>query len=317
MYKRCRICNNDDNLTWLSVKERQFNNGEIFNYFICNKCKAMQLADEIENIGDYYGPNYYSYNIRSKRLFFPKFVVQPLMWLAYHGIPKTRLFRGVFSSLFQLSYGLYGIQKGFDSNILDVGGGNGFHASVLKKYGYKETACADPFCEKPGFNNICFYKSDITEIESEKKYDVIVMSSSFEHMDNPHEVLESVNNLLNDDGVCLIKIPTWDSLAYRKYKENWYQLDAPRHIFLYQEESLDYLCKSHNLKIIKKQRFSGNKQIYISELYKKTELSFKQCIDKYNNLSLLKKLRYEIMAVELDNANKGDVIWFYIQKDKE
>jgi predicted SAM-dependent methyltransferase len=49
--------------------------------------------------------------------------------------------------------------------------------------------------------------------------------------------------MLNHGGFLLIRIPKSDSFAFRKYRSNWFQIDAPRHFFLHTTRSMVLLSK--------------------------------------------------------------------------
>ena len=38
-----------------------------------------------------------------------------------------------------------------------------------------------------------------------------------------------------------------DKWAWREYAENWVQIDAPRHFYIYSEQSMRYICNLYNL----------------------------------------------------------------------
>ncbi len=69
-------------------------------------------------------------------------------------------------------------------------------------------------------------------------------------MDNPKEVCAKLFDLLNDGGIICLRIPVCDSYFYMKYGINWVQLDAPRHKFIYSNNSLDLLMKMSGLRIV-------------------------------------------------------------------
>lgn len=83
----------------------------------------------------------------------------------------------------------------------------------------------------------------IHEMEGEGTFDLIRMSDSFEHMTDPLEVLKSARRLLKEDGVLDMTIPTYPNIAFEQFGPYWYQIDAPRHIFLHSKESLAYLAE--------------------------------------------------------------------------
>lgn len=67
------------------------------------------------------------------------------------------------------------------------------------------------------------------------------MMDSFEHMTNPHEVMDSLGRLLAPKGVARIEIPVFPNIAFDMFGVNWFQLDAPRHIFLYGKKSMEIM----------------------------------------------------------------------------
>jgi SAM-dependent methyltransferase len=93
------------------------------------------------------------------------------------------------------------------------------------------------------------------------------MNDSFEHVTDPHEVMKSIKRLLAPNGIARIKLPVYPNIAYDMFGANWYQLDAPRHIFLHSKESLSYLADQHGLMILKREYDSNSKQIVRSFLY--------------------------------------------------
>jgi len=96
---------------------------------------------------------------------------------------------------------------------------------------------------------------------------LIMMHHSFEHMANPYEVLNHLSTLLKPSGFLLIRIPMADSFAYRKYGVNWYQLDAPRHFFLYTVKSMSLLAKQCGFEIDRIEYDSTEYQFINSEKY--------------------------------------------------
>ena len=185
--------------------------------------------------------------------------------------------------------------------------------SFLRKNGYKNVTCIDLFCKNSMYSNIKFINCSITDLDDDEKFDIITMNSSFEHMNNPHEVLNKVNQLLNNNGLCLIKIPIDGNEAWKRYKENWFQIDAPRHYFLYLPKAMRIMCEKHGLTVENILYYSGNKQFFISKMYKDSDMNFKEAIAAFNALPKREKVKYEKEAEFADKQKKGDVAWFYIK----
>ena len=93
------------------------------------------------------------------------------------------------------------------------------------------------------------------------------MHHVFEHLEDPKGTLRTAKNLLSKDGQILIRIPLSDSAAFEKYRENWVQLDAPRHITLQTRESMEQLARSAGLRIVRVAYDSSAFQFIGSERY--------------------------------------------------
>lgn len=312
---KCKICGNSESLSFYNVRERQLNHGEKFQYMLCPKCMTLQLDQPLDDIGLYYDDSYYSFHAKSLKMMIPRFFVKPIIAAAMKGFRSMG--GGIPRLIRKVGFSLYGTGAKFDDKVLDVGGGNGFEASFLKKNGFSDVTCIDKFCQKPAYDNIKFKKCEITQLDDGEKFELITFNSSFEHMDNPHEVMEKVKNILSDNGICLIKLPIFGSTAWELYKENWYQIDAPRHYFLYSKKSMKYLCMRHGLKITKVFYNSGAGQFFISKHYRDTDLSLGDINKRFQALPRNKRKMYSRFAQIADNEQSGDEAWFYIQHSEK
>jgi 2-polyprenyl-3-methyl-5-hydroxy-6-metoxy-1,4-benzoquinol methylase len=95
-------------------------------------------------------------------------------------------------------------------NILDIGAASGDFLALAKKRGLlvsgieiSSYACAMAKA-KYGF---VFHETNIVEYQSEEKYDLIHMNHVFEHFQFPHQVLNKISALLNQNGLVYVEIP--------------------------------------------------------------------------------------------------------------
>ena len=72
-------------------------------------------------------------------------------------------------------------------------------------------------------------------------FDLITARSSIEHLDNPAEAMRKAFALCKPSGWLLIKTPNWNSTAARLFKEKWYHLDCPRHLYLFTPKTIRQL----------------------------------------------------------------------------
>ena len=106
--------------------------------------------------------------------------------------------------------------------------------------------------------------------------------------------------------------------AWNIYKENWFSLDAPRHLHIQTLESMDILSSKTGFKICDIVFDSGENQFWGSEQYRNN-------ICLYDNNSYLvnpnksmftKKIisKYKKEAEYLNKIQQGDSAIFYLQK---
>jgi hypothetical protein len=88
-------------------------------------------------------------------------------------------------------------------------------------------------------------------------------------MPDQNAVLAHARGLIGDNGRILIRVPTCSSAAWREYRDNWVQLDAPRHLYLHSRESLRLMAEQHGLRIERMDDDSGTFQFWGSEQYRR------------------------------------------------
>ncbi|MHC4619280.1 MAG: class I SAM-dependent methyltransferase [Planctomycetota bacterium] len=82
-------------------------------------------------------------------------------------------------------------------------------------------------------------------------FDVITAWSYLEHVNEPSKVLSKLSSLLKPDGLCLLNTPNFNSFNSRLFKDKWYHLDCPRHLYIYTLKTLAALLEKSGLSIVK------------------------------------------------------------------
>lgn len=312
---KCTICDNQSNNKIYHVREMMFGLGDIFTYFECSNCGCLQIAEIPKNMCKYYPNNYYSFLNPSNYLENPliKFSKRFRNFYAVFGKGLIgKLLFNIAPNLGLQSLNRTNITKA--SNILDVGCGSGILLSALKNLGFDNLLGIDPYINNDikYDNGLTIFKKSIFDIDDQ--FDLIMFHHCFEHISNPYETLKSVSKLLNKDGLCLIRIPIVSSYAWKFYKNNWVQLDAPRHFFLFSIESIKLLAEKTGFEIV-------------DILYDSTEFQFTGSELYYKNLPLVPSINFskfiftpaEIKnfnnkAKELNKLKQGDQVAIYLKK---
>jgi 2-polyprenyl-3-methyl-5-hydroxy-6-metoxy-1,4-benzoquinol methylase len=82
-----------------------------------------------------------------------------------------------------------------------------------------------------------------------KRYDVIRLSHVLEHLADPLEALRAVAGSLSPTGVVIVWSPNAGGVYARLCGPEWFQLDAPRHLWGVGEKSMALLLEKAGLKV--------------------------------------------------------------------
>lgn len=118
-----------------------------------------------------------------------------------------------------------------DLRILDIGCGTGIAVTIpIARIGYQVTGIDinTPSITKATaltgeMDNISFTSQDITTLESEKPFHVVICSEVLEHVNQPDKFLEHINKVMADDGLLLVTVPNGygyfeiESIIYERY----------------------------------------------------------------------------------------------------
>lgn len=308
----CEICGGEKYKEY-EVKERMLNRGDIFKYTKCEYCGTIHLMDgQVNGIKEYYEGNYYAWRESSRKcnilMFLKRIVVDLMMRVPF----SEGMAQFMASRIAGYVVCLNGLNLRKRSKILDVGCGSGDWLYFLQMCGFKNLLGIDAFCDKFVSESIC-KKMDIfdNELDICGKFDLITFHHSFEHMNNPHNVLRRAKELLTDTGKIIIRIPVGGSEAWRRFGTDWYQLDAPRHLYIYTEKSMYRLCRKNGLNVTRVLYDSLPSQFFISKMYSETDLSFSEISDM---ATLAKWKKYKMITIRSNKNHKGDMAVFYISR---
>jgi len=331
---QCRICDNDDHNTIYKVREMMLGLRDTHNYFECANCGCLQIVEVPENIQEYY-PNedYYSYDEVKATNGLKGKLIRNRDRFAATG-------QGMLGSIMQQYQphdklpSLRHTNVTLDSKILDVGCGTGHLLHSMKEAGFKNLLGIDPFNKEniQYDNGLTIAKKSIhelptnnesdahndTEVGTENGWDLIMFNHSYEHVYDQFEVLEKTHDLLKPGGICMLRIPTVTSWAWRHYAEDWVQLDAPRHLFLHSLRSIHILAEKTGFELNEVIYDSFAFQSWGSEQYKKDialhdENSY--AVNPEKSMFSKQDIKgYEENSKILNKSKAGDQAAFYLKK---
>lgn len=199
--------------------------------------------------------------------------------------------------------------------VLDVGSGVQGMAVALWQAGHRRVVGIDPFIEKdirePDFGIILKkHLSDVSELQ-----DVVAFNHSLEHVEDPLAELARARGLLRprDSSRVVVAIPVVAE-AYRKYKNFWVRLEAPRHLFIPTRLGFERLALRAGLRVSAAVYDSDYTQFWQSELYQEGRPEVPLGGELYWTLiTRAERRRLGRRARRLNRAREGDSAIFVLR----
>ena len=314
---RCFICGETCAHENFSVSEMNFGFKDNFQYDKCSFCGTLKLITIPKDISKYYPPNYYAHII-SKPSKFETFLKRKR---AKAALGKTNIIGKILIKLYGIPpfiRWIEGLNLNFHDPILDVGCGSGFLLKDMSNVGFTNLTGIDPYLNENTSREGKYHllKKSIHQIAGE--YKLIMYNHSLEHIIDPLSELQKVKSLLARDGIALIRIPLIDSYAWEKYKINWVQIDAPRHLFIPSRKAMKILFTRVGFDLFNivydsnEFQFWGSEQ-YLKEIPLESEKSY-QKNPKYSIFNGREIKKFKHHARILNQDQNGDQACFYIKK---
>lgn len=227
----CGVCGSADAKPLFSGIDRLHGFKGTFQYVQCKNCGLVYMNPQIsfEDVKAFYPCDYAPYKSglgdtrKSKKI-------------SKSGLKKNRLPKPLLQKLNK------------NSSVLDVGCGNGKFLGEIKQvfgcsvYGVDMSEEAVKTAKED--YGIDVFLGVITAAPFPPgSFDVITARQYLEHVYNPQEVLQVFFRLLKPGGLCLIYTPNFNSFNAKLFKNRWYALDCPRHLYLYAPKTIETLLR--------------------------------------------------------------------------
>lgn len=255
----CFICGNK-NLKYIFSDHDKYVKATKKEFFIykCLKCGLLKVFPTIteEEFNIYYPENYNLYNYNKKKNNKTSIVkkIRDFFVDLIH-IDKIKNILNQFSKL-KIKY-------------LDFGCGNCKHLSHIKiqfpswkLFGYDKSQFV-----KENFSNTDFNLISSLENIDEGFFDIINLSSVFEHFTDPVKEINLIKKKLKKKGLVVIKTPNSRSFGRFFFQKNWINYDIPRHTYIFSSKNLKKFLKNNNFNVIKV-LYSNNIGVELKSMYR-------------------------------------------------
>ncbi len=135
-------------------------------------------------------------------------------------------------------------------HLLDIGCGTGELVYIANKFGYKAEGLeySQSLAEYGRTKyNVVIYLGELSDINFQKQYDIIVMSHVLEHTLDPTTTLRVILKLLSHDGILYIAVP---NIACWEAKFRGWGSYEPYHIWYFNEANLTQLLVKVGYKVV-------------------------------------------------------------------
>ena len=324
---RCRICNSEGTHSRYVAREMMFGTREEFEYFMCAECGCLQISQVPSELGRFYPPNYYSYNLK----IWPNSEISSIRKILERLRVKNALF-GQGYKLARLASQLVDFPphfseigpllktckvQSFDARFLDVGcGSSSSWLNDLRSLGFRNLLGVDPYiADDVEENGIRILRQQLDSISG--KFDVVTLHHSLEHIPDQLKTLKAVYSLLQKGGFCLVRIPLVSSMVWEEYGTDWVELDAPRHLYLHSLKSIELIANEIGFELVDRCWDSTEFEFWGSEQYRRgiplmAEGSFSQNPSK-SNFTYREMANFQKRAEEANDAGRGGRGCFFFQ----
>lgn len=233
-YRACPLCSSTELVTAYVTHDRHYGIKGDYTIVRCNGCGLYFLnpMPTESYLTSLYPTTYYSYQD-----FYDKEM----------GVLK-KLYKN-----FLVKIGTKDPKFATPGRILDVGCGSGQFLFKMKKQGWKVSGVeVSENAAKLGneLEQLDIYNGNIVDAKfAADSFDYVRSNHSFEHITNPHEVLDEMYRVLKPGGKLMIGVPNIESFNARVFKRYWWYLGAPVHTFNYSVATLSKMLQQHGFKV--------------------------------------------------------------------
>lgn len=139
--------------------------------------------------------------------------------------------------------------------LLDVGAGNGEFLIKARSAGWQVVGVEPDreACAMAGKAGLDVRVGGIECLSLEHNcYDVITINHVIEHVHDPRGLVACAFSLLRSGGVLYLETPNFESRTGIRFCKNWYSLDVPRHLVIFNWDSLQAMVTDVGFRCIRK-----------------------------------------------------------------
>lgn len=190
--------------------------------------------------------------------------------------------------------------------ILDIGSATGYLLNIFKKNGYKNLLGIDPSPEcgivAKKIYGIKVLPFTLSEYKTKEKFDLIILGSVMEHLNDLENNLSKIAYLLKENGIIFVSVPDGNNFG-KIFREPFLEFSL-EHINFFTKNSLINLFSKYGLKNIKFSSLALNSYggYALNSLWLKSRSTKKITYDKIGKMKIISYIKKS--SKKLENINK-------------
>jgi len=191
-------------------------------------------------------------------------------------------------------------------SLLDVGAGTGDFLRSAVAHGWNTNGVEPNLNARKGAERKGVELQESMAMLNGKKFDAVTLWHVLEHMPDLESSFKELSGLLEEGGKLFIAVPNYKSFDAQHYGKYWAAFDVPRHLWHFSRSSMQGLCQTNNLKVlkIKPMIFDAFYISLLSEKYKHGKSGFLKAfaIGLRSNLSAWRTKEYSSLVYVIKRA---------------
>jgi len=221
----CDLCGANDTEIVFVLRDLLHHIDGFFNLVKCRKCGLMYLNPRptIDEMTRYYPSDYHAYKPLDNLSLFARLDY-------WYGIRKRCRAVIARTSL-----------KG--GRILDIGCATGSFLAMMRRLGNWEPYGVEINSEAANYARKYFglnvFVGDLIDAHyPDCFFDVVTLWNVLEHLHHPQATLFEIGRIIRPGGLLVISLPNPNCIEAKVFKQYWAGLDAPRHLYIYSQHTL-------------------------------------------------------------------------------
>jgi len=228
--RSCGLCGRDEGEFLFHARDRLHGCEGLFTYVRCRGCGLVYMNPQIvpADLPRVYPADYSPHQARRKKPQSRRVLAAVIRKAPFVPHVCARFSRG--------------------SRLLDVGCGSGAFLHAIRAVTGCEVCGVDlsqaAVATAQQAYGVEVFAGTLTEAPfPEESFDAVTAWWYLEHVPNPREVLDKVHQLLKPEGRCILGVPNAAGFNARVFRDRWFHLDCPRHLYLYSPATISRLLE--------------------------------------------------------------------------